>query len=246
MEKSLRIGRSRKATLLVLGALLLVIGLSIILYSVKSRTKLESISFMMYKDPEMEINITATGSGYYVLVAKKGKNFRLGIMNETMLMEFMSSANLILDHAEKITFDEFNSSRINNTQGGLSSKEPTGANLTIIDDVRIDIQIFSNLTLIQLTSPKKITYYRSTSLDLRDYFEELYNWSKNQTIKALNLIWIKLRERGRAPFKYRIGAIKINLTSDEPIQITMVWQGCPCHIRPPETFQFSVEEIVGG
>jgi len=246
MEKSLKTWKGKRAVLLTLGVLLAIVFISAVFYLVKSRIELESISFVAYEDPEMEANITEIGPSYYVLIAKKGRNFRLGIMNETMLAELISSVNLILAEAKEITSDEFNSSRINVTRSSLGSKEPKGVNLTVINDVRVDLQIFPNLTLIRLETTKKTLYYRSTSLNLSGYFEGLYKWSKNQTDKMMNLVWMKLRERGKAPFKYGVGSIKVNLTSDKPIQITMIWQGCPCSIRPPEVFQLSVEEITGG
>ena len=237
----------KKETFLILALLLLIICIYAILHFLRGSMAVESVNFIEYSDPEMKANITSVGSGYYALISKRGKNFRIGILNESMLTELLSMVNSVLKEAEPIKLEDFNSTKANLTMHYKQrSKAFRGENLTLINDLIVEMYVFPNTTLIQIEAPKKTMYFRSPSLDLREFFGKLYNWSEYHTIRILNLTWIKLQEKGKLPYKYKIGSIWINQSSDKPIVITMIWQGCPCKFNPPETFQFSLAGVLGG
>jgi hypothetical protein len=237
---------SKKVTLILLLVLLSISGVYAFSRFIGGEA-IEFVNFLEYRDNEIEANITSIGSGYYALISKKGKDLRLGILNESMLAELITTLNSVLKKANPISQEEFNSTRINSfLQFKQRSKSLRGANLTVINDFVMEINIFPNQTLIQINTEKDSKYYKSSSIDLRDFFGFLYNWSEYHTIKVLNLTWIKLQEMGKTPYKYKIGSISINQSSNKPIIITMVWQGCPCKLNPPETFQFSLEEVLSG
>ncbi len=239
--------QSRKVYLIMLVILLSIISIYAVLHFLNKPIVVESVNFIRYRDSEIKANITEVGSGYYALVSKKGKTLRLGIMNESMLNELISSVNSVLKEAKSIPPEEFNSTRINLTLClKQRSKTHRGANLTIEDDISLSMYLFPNKTLIQVMASEEVKCFESRPLNLGEFFKDLHNWSEYHTNRALNLSWIKLQERGKLPFKYKIAFISINQSSDKPIVITMVWKGCPCQFNPPETFQFSVEELLKG
>jgi len=239
--------RDKKVALIMLALLMAIMGVYWILRFLGNPGIIESVNFVKYRDPEIRANITEIGSGYYAIVSKKGKEIRLGILNESVLNELISAANSVIEGAESITLEEFNSLRINKS---LSLKQRAkayrGANLTLFSDFTVEMNLFPDLTLIQVNASKQARYFKSHSLDLKNFFQHLYNLSEYYTIRALNLSWIKLQKKGKLPYKYKIGSIFINQSSDKPIVITMVWKGCPCQFNPPETFQFSLEELLEG
>lgn len=246
MEEFQTRSSSKKVVLILLLVLLSISGVYAFSRFIRGEA-IESVSFIWYRDNEIEANITSIGSGYYALISKKGKDLRLGILNENMLTELITTLNSVLKEGNPISQEEFNFTRINSfLQFKQRSKSLRGANLTVINDLFMEMNIFPNQTLIQINTERDSKYYKSNSIDLRDFFESLYNWSEYHTIRVLNLTWIKLQEMGKIPYKYKIGSISINQSSEKPIVITMIWQGCPCKLNPPETFQFSVEEVLGG
>jgi len=238
--------RRKKIAFVMLAVVLATIGVYGVLHFLINPIIIDSVNLVEYRDPEIKANITKIGS-YYVLVSKKGKEIRLGILNESTINELISMVNSVLEGAESITSEELNSLGINKTLSlKQKAKKYRGANITLFNDLIVKMNIFPNLTLIQVRASNKTRCFKSHSIDLKSFFQHHYNLSEYYTIRAINLTWIKLQEKEKVPYKYKLSSISINQSSDKPIVITMVWKGCPCRFNPPETFQFSLEELLGG
>ena len=239
MNTSKASGFSKGMVLAIAVLFSIVIGTYLIFQELSSPITLESAELIQYVSPELKSNIAIIEDTHYLLVSRKDRETRVGIMNESKLIDLFSTLNSILKEAKPIS------------QEGLDSLVKDKANLnrenlTLISEVRVEFQFSRDFTLIRVIIQEKERLFISSSTSLRDYFMNLHKWSEEQTTRLLNLIRAELREMKENPSEYRISSVRIEKGSNKPIAIVMIWQGCPCEFKPPLTFFFSVEDLLKG